>query len=158
MRLAVILVLATAACAAQQPAQQTAQQPSHRFGRADFARLLATVADGWNRNDARLAADCFAEDAVYEEPPARQLHRGRAALFDFFGGNASPPPAMSMTWHHVVFDEETRIGAGEYTFRGRNQYHGIVIIQIANGKIARWREYQVRSDLPWDEFARETRF
>ena len=150
MRLAVILALTTAACAAS--------RPSPGFGRADFVRLLDTVADGWNRNDARLAAECFAEDAVYEEPPAKQLYRGRAALFDFFGGSASPPPAMSMTWHHIVFDEETQIGAGEYTFRGRNQYHGVVLIQIKSGKIARWREYQYRSDLPWDEFARETRF
>jgi hypothetical protein len=38
-----------------------------------FRRLLDTVAAGWNEGDARRAADCFADDAVYLEPPDRQV-------------------------------------------------------------------------------------
>jgi uncharacterized protein (TIGR02246 family) len=31
----------------------------------EFRRLLDTVAAGWNEGDARRAADCFADDAVW---------------------------------------------------------------------------------------------
>jgi ketosteroid isomerase-like protein len=124
----------------------------------EFKDLLGTIAAAWERGDARAAADCFTKDAVYSEPPDRQLYRGRAALQDFFGGNESPPPPMKMTWHHVVFDEEEQVGAGEYTFEGRNRYHGAVVIRVANRKIANWREYQYRSDLGWDEFVGVNRF
>jgi hypothetical protein len=51
---------------------------------------------------------------------------------------------MEMTCHHVVFDEEQQIGAGEYTFQGRNRYHGVVVMRILHGRIANWREYQRR--------------
>jgi ketosteroid isomerase-like protein len=124
----------------------------------EFEDLLEIIAAAWARGDARLAADCFAEDAVYSEPPDRQLYRGRAELFDFFGGNETSPPQMQMTWHNVVFDEELQIGAGEYTFEGRNRYHGAVLVRVADGQIANWREYQRRSDLTWDEFVGVNRF
>lgn len=57
---------------------------------------------------------------------------------------------MSVAW--------CQIGAGEYTYRGRNQYHGIVIVRVVDGLIANWREYQVRSDLPWDSFMDDNAF
>ena len=63
-----------------------------------------------------------------------------------------------MVWHHLVFDEGRQIGAGEYTYRGRNQYHGIVMVRIVDGLIANWREYHVRSDLPWERFVDENAF
>lgn len=121
-----------------------------------FRRLLDTVAAGWNEGEARRAADCFAEHAVYVEPPGRQIYHGREELYRFFGGEAPPP--MEMRWHHVVFDERQQIGAGEYTFRGRNRYHGLVIVQVEDGRIARWREYQYPSDLDWDAFVGDSRF
>ena len=124
----------------------------------EFKNMLETIAAAWGRGDARTAADCFAEEAVYSEPPDRQLYRGRSELYDFFGGNEDPPPPMQMTWHHVVFDEDEQVGAGEYTFQGRNRYHGAVLIRIADGKIANWREYQYRSELDWDEFVGLNRF
>ena len=40
---------------------------------AEFRHLLEMLADAWRRGDARAAADCFAEDAVYTEPPDRQV-------------------------------------------------------------------------------------
>lgn len=124
----------------------------------EFRRLLQRVADAWNAGDARRAAECFAEDAVYSEPPDRQLYRGRAELFEFFGGHERPDPAMQMTWHHLLFDEDAQIGAGEYTFQAQNRYHGAVLVRIEDGEIANWREYQYRSELEWDEFVGENAF
>lgn len=124
-----------------------------RLSDARFRALMETVAEGWRKGDAGRAARCFATDAVYSEPPRKQFYRGRDALRAFFG-----PDPQGMVWHHLVFDEKRQIGAGEYTYRGRNQYHGIVIVRIAGGLIANWREYQVRSDLPWDRFMDDNAF
>lgn len=141
---AALLVLALAAC---------------RTGGAthgEFRALMERVAAGWNAGDARAAAACFAEDAVYEEPPAKQLHKGRAALLEFFGGDEKLP--MKMRWHHLAFDEATGVGFGEYTFALNRQYHGIVVVKVRDGRIVRWREYQTQSPLPYEEFAKETAF
>jgi hypothetical protein len=127
-----------------------------RLTSAAFRELLETVAAGWNEADARRAADCFAEDAIYLEPPDRQHYRGRQALYEFFGGDTPPP--MQMRWHNVVFDELAEVGVGEYTFRGRRQLHGIVIVKVRHGRISRWREYQYASDLDWDVFVGESGF
>lgn len=61
---------------------------------AQFEALMRTVSEGWNRGDARDAADCFTEDAVYSEPPRKQFYRGRAQLYEFFGGARKPDPPM----------------------------------------------------------------
>lgn len=125
---------------------------------AEFKKLLQTVANGWNEGNARQAADCFTEDAIYIEPPDKQVYVGRKALFEFFGGDKKPDPPMSMTWHHLAFDEDSQIGFGEYTYQGNNRYHGIVIIKIKNGKISNWREYQYKSDLKWKDFIEKNEF
>ncbi len=65
---------------------------------------------------------------------------------------------MRMVWHHLLFDPDKQVGAGEYTFEMNQRYHGIVVVQMVDGKISRWREYQYRSDLSWEEFARESKF
>jgi hypothetical protein len=137
----------------------TGRKPSDRpLTPVEFRRLMETVAAGWNEGNARKAADCFAEDAVYSEPPRKQFYRGRAALFEFFGGDKKPEPPMHMTWHHLVFDEATQVGAGEYTFRMNNQYHGVVMVKVRHGRIANWREYQYQSALPWSAFVDENTF
>ena len=129
------------------------------FGTAEFVRLLNRVAEGWNRGDAATAAACFTEDAIYIEPPDQQLYRGRAELYEFFGGAEGRPNPMEMTWHHIVFDEDQHIGTGEYTFAHRGRLsHGIVIVKIEDGKIDRWREYQYRSTTEWRAFIGESRF
>lgn len=146
MRVALsILVLTVAAC-----------RTGGAMTDADFRGLLDRVAAGWNAGDARRAADCFAEDAVYEEPPAKQLHKGRAALYEFFGGAAKLP--MKMRWHHIAFDAASGVGFGEYTFALNNQYHGIVVVRVRDGVITHWREYQYRSTLPYEDFAKESAF
>lgn len=116
-----------------------------------FCQLLQTVADGWNAGDARMAASCFAEDAVYVEPPNLQRYVRRQQLAEFFGRGAD----FSMTWHRVAFDEEEQAGFGEYTLTvvGEFTLHGIAAVEIEDGLISGWREYQYRSDLPFQEFA-----
>jgi hypothetical protein len=65
---------------------------------------------------------------------------------------------MKMAWHHLVFDEASQVGAGEYTFEMNNRYHGVVMVHIRDGRIANWREYQYQSTLSFEEFAGENRF
>lgn len=117
-----------------------------------FKSLMQTVAEGWNEGDARKSADCFAESAVYTEPPDKQLYIGRKSLYEFFGGDKKPEPPMGMVWHHLAFDESQQIGFGEYTFQMNSRYHGIVIVKIENEKIRNWRECQYQSTLDWKLF------
>src|SRR6266496_2559675 len=131
--------------------------PSSKIGAARFRSAMQTVAEGWNRGDAKLAASCFAENAIYSGPPSRP-HRGRKALYEYFGGAAGRELPMHMTWHNLTFDPAQQIGAGEYTFRYRKQTHGLVIVKFANGLINNWREYEVESELPWDQFVGDNRF
>lgn len=131
--------------------------PAARLDSGGFRLLLQTVANGWNRGDAKLAASCFAPDALYSAPPANP-RRGRQALYLYFGGARGRGAPMHMVWHHLLFDPVQQIGVGEYTFRYRIQTHGIVIVKIADGLIHNWREYEVVSPLPWDEFTGDNRF
>ncbi len=65
---------------------------------------------------------------------------------------------MDMRWHHIVFDADSQVGVGEYTFQGKSRYHGVVIVQLEEGLIARWREYQYTSELDWEVFVGESHF
>ena len=123
-----------------------------------FTEVATNIAKGWNEGNAEFAAQYFADSAVYEEPPGRQLYKGQKEIFEFFGGDHGFDKPMKMQWHNLAFNEEKQIGFGEYTFAMNNQYHGIVIMKFENGKILRWREYQYKSNLSWDEFAEESKF
>ena len=142
------LLILLGACSCQ-------ERNSQRISSDEFTDILTQISTGWNEGNARMAADVFAGDAVYEEPPRKQYYRGQPAIFEFFGGEKGFDRPMKMTWHHVAFDEDTQIGFGEYTFAMNKQYHGIVIIMIKNKKIARWREYQYESSLDWSVFSGE---
>jgi SnoaL-like domain len=124
----------------------------------EFERLMQLVADGWNKGDARKAADCFTENAIYSEPPDKQLYKGRTELFKFFGGNEGRKSAMKMTWHHLVFNEQEQIGAGEFTFEFGSKVHGVTMIKVAEGKISHWREYWYESALDWEKFIGQNKF
>jgi ketosteroid isomerase-like protein len=124
--------------------------------RHQFVSLMGTLAEAWSNGDSRTAADCFTADAVYVEPPDRQRYVGRAALYDLSGGDA--PPAMTMTWHHLAFDEEGRVGFGEYTFQGRRRFHGVTVVAVRDGRIHRWREYQYQDDRDWTQFVGDSAF
>jgi hypothetical protein len=137
-------------------APMNGQTPKVTF--EQFRQLMRTIAEGWNEGNARKAADCYTEDAVYTEPPDKQVYVGRAALYEFFGGGKKPEPPMKMEWHHLAFDEENQIGFGEYTFQMNHRYHGIVIVKLRDGKISNWREYQYQSDRDWKEFTAKNFF
>jgi hypothetical protein len=125
---------------------------------ADFERLMQTIAEGWNGGNARRAADCFHAEAIYTEPPEKQLYHGRTELYEFFGGDLGTDLPMQMTWHHLAFNEAEQIGFGEYTFQMHGRYHGIVVVKIEAGLIRHWREYQYKSELDWETFTSQNPF
>ena len=137
---------------------RSAGTPTGSLDAEGFGALMERVTAGWREGNAAKAAECFTEDALYEEPPKKQFHSGRADLFEFFGGEKGTEKPMHMTWHHLVFDPVTQVGAGEYTFRLNRQYHGVVMVKLRDGRIARWREYQTESSLSFEEFSSATRF
>jgi hypothetical protein len=97
-------------------------------------------------------------NAIYTEPPDKQVYRGREALFRFFGGATGRPGQMTMRWHHLAFDPATQIGFGEFSFTYGTTVHGVAVIRLRQGKIANWREYWYESTLPWDQFIRANPF
>jgi len=124
-----------------------------------FETLLDQVETGWNSNNAGLAASAFAIDAVYSEPPDKQLYVGRNAIFEFFGGVDGRDSWMRMTWHNKTFNQRTSIGAGEFTFEWPGgQVHGMVSIKVEGDLISHWREYYYDSDLSWEEFTAQHSF
>lgn len=136
---------------ALQPAPAQAQA-APLLDRAGFEALLGRLADGWTRGDAAHAADQFTPDAIYTEPPGRQVYRGRAELFRFFGGTSGRPGAMTMTWHRMAFDPATQRGFGEFSFRYGSQVHGVAVIDVRGGRIAQWREYFTADERPFPVF------
>jgi hypothetical protein len=71
------------------------------------------------------------------------------ALRDFFAESVQPSRPDRMRWHAVVFDSAGQVGFGEYTYRGRQYYHGVVVLQMD--------EYQYASPLSRDEFIAPSR-
>jgi ketosteroid isomerase-like protein len=119
----------------------------------EFKDLMRTVAEGWNQGNARKAADCYTEDAIYSSAPDPRCRQGRQVLFEFFGGDKGREAPMKMTWHHLAFDEDGQIGFGEYTFNYKDyQAHGIVAVKVRDRKISNWREYEIQSNMSWQQF------
>jgi hypothetical protein len=155
--LATVLIVLLSYGSTRDPIQAPANK-GVRLSLSEFNALMRSLANAWNSNDAKQAADCFAEGAMYSSPPNPQIRRGRAALFEFFGGPKGRPRPMRMEWHHLLFDEEHQIGAGEYTFSYDVRTHGMVIVRVLNGKIANWREYEQESSMGWEDFVGANRF
>src|SRR5260370_5816505 len=141
-----MLLLALFACTSD---RHSGGRPSTQLRSSQFKDLLQTVAQGWNTGNARLAADCFAENALYRAPPSSRVRQGRQTLFEFFGGVKDRPKPMSMQWHHIIFDETTQICMGEYTFTYEMRTHGLVIVRIVAGRIANCRDYEAESLPDW---------
>jgi hypothetical protein len=112
---------------------------------AAFRGLLERVAHGWETGDVDEALGAFASDAVYMEPPDIQLYMGHEQLRPYF---AAVRPGTLMRLWHVSFDEASQTGAAEYTFASGpdddQADQGVAIIEVRDGLIARWREYQVK--------------
>ena len=137
---------------------QSSSKAHPKLSSSEFNQLMTKLGKAWNSNDAAQAADCFTGDALYSSPPSPHLRLGHEELFQFFGGPKGRPLPMSMEWHHLLFDEENQIGAGEYTFTYKVRTHGMVIVKIRDGKIANWREYEVETPMSWDEMVGGNRF
>ena len=90
--------------------------------------------------------------------PIRGSTRGDKNCLNGSGGAHGRPKPMRMEWHHLVFDEEQQIGAGEYTFTYGIRTHGMVLIRFRDRKIANWREYEIESPLDWDEMVGKNNF
>ncbi len=155
--LAMVLIVLLSYCSAGDPIQVPASTGG-KISVSEFNALMKRLEKAWNSNDAKQAADCFTEDALYSSPPNPRIRRGRTALFEFFGGPKGRPHPMRMEWHHLLFDEEKQIGAGEYTFSYDVRTHGMVIVKILNGRIANWREYEQESSMSWEDFVGPNRF
>ncbi|MGH9903310.1 MAG: nuclear transport factor 2 family protein [Pyrinomonadaceae bacterium] len=123
--------------------------------KAEFKKLLDSLADAWGRRDYAAAAEAFAEDVRYADP-LRYSFDGRARLREFF--EADEGYAQRTVWHTVVFDEEQQAGAAEYTYDGTHRYHGTALVRVGGGEITHWREYQHVDPRGWEEFASETAF
>lgn len=125
---------------------------------AQFVRALGEVAQGWNSGDSRRAAEAFTVDALYSEPPDKQLYRGRQALFEFFGGERGRKGQMQMQWHHLAYDPQRDVGFGEFTFTYGSTVHGVAVVRMRDGLIANWREYWYESPLAWSDFTKPNSF
>ena len=129
-----------------------ADESAARLTSAAFRELLAKVARGWSTQDTDLALSAFAPDAVYMEPPNIQLYRGHAELRPYFGALTA---GYFMRFHHVWFDEAGQTGGGEYSFGkegARTADHGVAVVELRNGRIAIWREYQRKGPLTREAF------
>lgn len=120
--------------------------------RIAFESLLARVSASWEACDAAAASRCFAQDAVYMEPPDRQLFIGREQLLSYF----SPlVPGTYLDIHAVWFDEATQTGAFEFTFGDRSADaadHGVVVVALTDDLISSWREYHRKGLSSFDHF------
>jgi nuclear transport factor 2 (NTF2) superfamily protein len=130
----------------------------NKLTRLEFTQLLQRLADGWNNGDTKQAANCFTQDALYTEPPDKQFYSGREALYQFFGGDNGRAGQMNMVWHHILFDEEDQIGAGEFTFTYDDTVHGVTMIKVRDGLISNWREYWYASPLGREVFIEKNSF
>lgn len=126
-------------------------QNIHTISEKEFRNLMNNVANGWSNQDTELALSSFDIDAIYMEPPNIQYYRGHKQLRPYFNALTAE---HSMKFHHLWFNPVTQTGAGEYTFSyGKNTADtGIVVVEIQNGKIMFWREYQRKGPVNFSEY------
>lgn len=113
---------------------------------------MQQLARAWSEQNTHMALDCFTEDAVYIEPPDIQFYQGHEQLRPYF---AALQPGTSMQFHHLWFDEQNQTGAGEYSFGMQDQAtadHGVVVVELRDGRIAFWREYQRQGPPAFKDF------
>ena len=100
------------------------------------------------RGEPAVAADLFAPDATYEEPPAPLL-RGRAALLAFLTDFADRHSDVSFTISRAFADATNTRVAAEWRFAytrtsdgTQRVYEGISIVAFdGDGRITSWRGF-----------------
>jgi ketosteroid isomerase-like protein len=119
---------------------------------ADFRELMERLATAWSTQDTELALSCFTEDAVYMEPPDIQLYLGHEQLRPYF---AALTDDTFMEFHTLLLAETGRTGAGEYSFGTAAEPtadHGVAVVELEEGRISFWREYQRKGPTPFSRF------
>jgi ketosteroid isomerase-like protein len=123
-----------------------------RLDTQGFQALMEQLAHAWNQQDTESALACFTPDATYIEPPDIQFYDGHEQLRPYF---AALKPGTFMRFHNLWFDESKQVGAGEYSFgmAGKGTAdHGVVIVELRDGRIAFWREYQRKGPSVFQDF------
>ena len=118
------------------------------MNQSEFRSLLDALVDGWTAGEYERVASHFSENAFYSDAFTYKF-RDRASLLAFFQDDGGEP--HSCVFHESMFDEQRQMGVAEYTYRGTYLYHGTVWIQLRDGKIISWREYQHTSDKTREE-------
>jgi hypothetical protein len=130
-----------------------------RISSAGFEQMMNTLAAARSGGNVDKAVELFTADAVGSNLTTGQTYRGRAAAAaKLFAGGKSAGQAATVQWHHLLFDEKDQIGAGEFTLEGNPRHHGVLMVKLENGKIARWREYRIASSRNWERFTAENPF
>jgi hypothetical protein len=86
------------------------------------------------------------------EPPAEQLFVGHDELRSYF---RPLEPGTYLRIEHWWFDDGDQRGAIEFTFGedgDTDADHGVAILDIAAGRISRWREYLRPGPADFDRF------
>ena len=66
-------------------------------------------------------------------------------------------PARTSCFRVLAFDEDAQVGAGEYAFGSEGEDtadHGVAVVELENGRIRFWREYQRKGPAAVEEFLR----
>ena len=127
--------------------------PEKEISENEFNALMENVALGWSTQNTEMALRSFDEDAIYMEPPNIQYYRGHKQLRPYFD---ELDDKYKMEFHNLWFNKSTQSGAAEYTFSyGKDTSDvGIVVVELQNGKIKFWREYQRKGPTDFNEFLR----
>jgi len=115
---------------------------------SDPVETLRAFGAAITQGEPAIAADLFAPDATYEEPPAPTL-RGRDGLLAFFTDFANRHSDVSFTISRAFADADNTHVAAEWRFAytrtedgTRRAYEGISILEFtADGRIASWRGF-----------------
>jgi len=123
----------------------------NKISEIEFHKLMRNVEEGWSTQKPDKALSSFDEDAIYMEPPNIQYYRGHEQLRPYFDELDSK---YKMEFHNLWFNKDTQSGAAEYTFSyGKDTSDvGIVVVELKNGKIKFWREYQRKGPTDFKEF------
>lgn len=115
---------------------------------SDPLETLRAFGAAVEQNQPEVAADLFAPDATYEEPPAPIL-RGRAALLAFLSDFATRHHDVSFTIARAFANATATQVAAEWRFAytrdedgTRRIYEGISIVECdSDGRITSWRGF-----------------
>jgi hypothetical protein len=118
----------------------------------EFSKLMSKLANAWMNRSTNTALECFKEDAIYMEPPDKQLYIGHVQLKPYFDALRE---GVFFKFHNIMFNEQTQVGSCEYSFGNiKNEIcdTGVLVIELENNKIKFWREYQTKGSTDFNSF------